>query len=394
MKKLTMIGSGSYRSSLSIRLVSIAHQMASQGFEVTVIVPSADKYNNFTKEVVRQDGPIKIVQPWQPSTHSQILNLIPYLFTSLLAGIQSRPDYIYLYKPTPISIFGIMLKFLFHVPLSLDLDDLGSEVMHAENQNVFLTKLVEMSEKISLRFSTNFVVTSTYLQQIVSTRYPLKPILLLPNGVDIDLYDYRKETPLRPNVYYFGMINRLSLIEPLLNAAPEILRNIPDAKFTIIGGGKELESAQKIVTKLGISNSVIFTGMTGILGALPYTQFGDIGICYQPDIKTVRAASNMKVFQYMAMSTVPVVSKVGDLPNYLNNETAGNSVLAGRDDLLTKTITGLLVDTETRRNKALVARNLAETTYSWNALGLLVSDFVKNKSKNDNSMIDIQKELS
>jgi glycosyltransferase involved in cell wall biosynthesis len=374
--KIIMLGSGSYRASLSIRIVALAGQLAKLDWEVSIIVPSADKYNNFTKENINKDGAISVIQPWQPSTRSSVLNLLPYLITSMIVLVRSRTDFVYLYKPTPITIIGLIQGLLFQTPVILDLDDLGSEVMRAENQSRLQSGLVSLCERLAIKYSSAIVVTSTFLQRQIQVKYPNKHVLVLPNGVNPMQYPLRPSRQLRPAIYYFGMVNRLSLIEPLLRAIPLVLKAVPTARFTIIGGGSALNEAKLLVKNLGVSYAVTFTGMTDMLGVVSFTEFGDIGVCYQPDIDTVKAASNMKVFQYMALSTVPVVSSVGDLPTYIDDGRAGVAVKADDSQALGEALISLLQNKRRRTQYALRARQLSETTYAWSSIALQLSSFL------------------
>ena len=112
--------------------------------------------------------------------------------------------------------------------------------------------------------------------------------------------------------------------------------------------------------ELGIEAAVAFTGwQTDMLAVQNYTQFADVGVCYMPDIRTVRAASNMKVFQYMAMGTVPVVSDVGDLRRYVQDGQAGVVVAPGNVEALADALIELLQDEERRVRMAKEAWRLA-----------------------------------
>jgi len=375
--KILMLGSGSYTSTLSIRLVALGRHLGVLGWKVSMVLPSADKYNDFTPELHATLPDVTLVQPWQLATRSAMLNLVPYLFTSLWTILRARADVIYLYKPTPITILGLVPKLLLGKPVVLDLDDLGSEVMKAEQQSAFQYRLVAICERLALRFSTAIVVTSTYLEAYVAKRYPSKPILLLPNGVEPA--DYMPPSTKQPqnNIYYFGAINRLNLIETLLQALPDVVQAVPDVKITIVGGGQALPDAKKLVRKLGVNKSVTFTGWINMLEAQKYAQFGDVAVCYQPNTETVKAASNMKVFQYMAMSTVPLVSAVGDLSSYVQNGRAG--VVAPPDDTsaLSEQLASLLKDTERRTHLAQHARHLAETEYAWASRARNLNSFIR-----------------
>jgi glycosyltransferase involved in cell wall biosynthesis len=363
--KIVMMGSGSYKSSLSIRIVALGKHLASLGWNVAIIMPSADKYNDFKSEPQASIPSVKLIQPWQLTTKSAILNLIPYLFTSLVALLREHADVVYLYKPTPITIVGLLPRLLFRRPVILDFDDLGSEVMKAQRQSVFQYKLVAWCERLALRFASAVVVTSTYLESLVSQRYPHKKVLVLANGVEPLDYPLAPATKPRNAIYYFGAINRLSLIDTLLYALPEVIRNIPDVKVTIVGGGKALPEAKQLAKKLRVDGLVQFTGWVDMLEVQKYAHFADLAICCQPDTPTVRAASNMKVFQYMAMSTVPVVSDVGDLGSYVELNRAGVVVPPDDPNNLAKALVTLMNDHGLRMALAHRARDYAETKYSW-----------------------------
>jgi len=366
---ITLLGSGSYKSSLTyFRLVAIGQQLAHRGWRVSLIVPSADKYNDFTPQKDASLAPVRLLQPWQFVTRSAMLNLIPYLFTSLIALLRTRPDVVYLYKPTPITIMGLVPRLLHRTPVILDLDDLGSEVMRLQGQSRLQVVLVRWCEQLALRYANAVVVTSSYLQAMVKDKYPSKPVLVMSNGVDPVEYPKAPVRPLRNQVYYFGALNRLSLIEDLLRAVPAIVADVPDAQFLIIGAGSALEEAKQLVQDLGVARCVTFTGWVEMHDLPSYTQYADIAVCSQPDTPTVQAASNLKVFQYMAMASVPVVSRVGDLEQYVAYGKAGMAVEPESVPALSAALVAILLDPKRRRELAAAARNRAETVYAWDVL--------------------------
>ncbi len=373
-----MLGSGSHASTLSIRLVALARHLGGpERCDISMVLPSADKYNDFRPDPAAKVPGARLIQPWQLATRSAMLNLIPYLFTSLAAILRARADIVYLYKPTPITILGLVPRMLFRTPVILDLDDLGSEVMKLQGQSKLQYKLVAFCEKLALRFCSAVVVTSTYLEELVAKQHPGKPILLLPNGVEpFDYTPSPDETP-REAVYYFGAINRLDLIEDFLRALPAVVRSVPGTTVTIVGGGSALDEAKKLVRELGVKDSVVFTGWKNdMLEVQRYASFGDLAICCQPDTPTVRAASNMKVFQYMAMSTVPVVSDVGDLRAYVRDGSAGAVVPPNDSEALSKSLIALLKNPSKRARLSRQARHLAEKEYSWESRCKVLESFI------------------
>jgi glycosyltransferase involved in cell wall biosynthesis len=288
------------------------------------------------------------------------------LFSSLVSIIRARADAVIINKPTPITVLGLVPKLLFRTAVVVDLDDLGAEVIRNEGRSRLTYSLVDWSERLCVRHADAVAVASTTLREHVRELHPGKPILMLPNAVEPGEYQVVTEQRPRHAVYFFGALNRLDLIKDLLHAMPAVLNQVPDTRLTIIGGGTALDDAKSMCRELGIEAAVTCTGwQTDMLAVQNYTQFADVGVCYMPDIRTVRAASNMKVFQYMAMGTVPVVSDVGDLRTYVQDGQAGVVVQPGNVPALASALVELLRDDEARVRMAKEAWQLAGDAHSW-----------------------------
>jgi glycosyltransferase involved in cell wall biosynthesis len=375
--KLLVLSSGSYKSILALRVAALAKHVAKLDLEVLLMAPSADKYNHFIADRTPRLEGVDVVQPWQLTTRFALLNLVPYLLTSLVAILRIRPDVVYLCKPTPVTLVGLAARLLLRKPVVLDLDDLGSEVMKSQGQPALQYMLVAWCERIALHYASGVVVASTYLEQLVKDQYPDKPIVVIPNGVEPTDYPVKNGMKPRQAIYYFGAVNRLALIETLLRSLPTVIAAAPDTIVTIVGGGSALPAAKRLVKQLGVASSVSFTGWVDFLAIQKYVQPADIGICYQPDTPTVQAASNMKVFQYMAMGSVPVVSNVGDVAAYVDHGRLGVVVPADNAEALSEALISLLQNETQRARIAKAARRAAETTYAWTARANTLAKFVR-----------------
>jgi glycosyltransferase involved in cell wall biosynthesis len=116
---------------------------------------------------------------------------------------------------------------------------------------------------------------------------------------------------------------------------------------------------------LGLDKHVEFAGWLPLEEARKKLCAGDIGYSFMPDEEPNRAASNMKVPQYMARGVVPLVSDVGDLSMTVGGGAAGyvaRDVSDVRDTLLRA-----LEDPE-RSAKAEAARVRAAENLNWKTL--------------------------
>ena len=122
-------------------------------------------------------------------------------------------------------------------------------------------KIEKMINGKTLRNANNVLVSNNDTRKIINTEYnvPLERISIVPNGVDLSMFNVSKHRNPRKIVFAGAMYYHRGL-DILLKAIPKILKNVPDAKFVLIGSGAELEKLKKIVSKNNLASSVEFTG--------------------------------------------------------------------------------------------------------------------------------------
>jgi glycosyltransferase involved in cell wall biosynthesis len=373
--KITFLVSGSVRSNFSYRPLALARSLRALGHDVSIIAPSADKYNDFKIETISVIDDVRILQPFQFATKRLEINLFPYLFIAAWSLLREKPDLVYIYKPTPVSVVGLLAKLFRGTETVVDFDDLGSEVMKIEGHPRHQIKLVEWSERLAAKYADRLVVASTYLSEMYKQEFANKPVQIIPNGVESDWFDAPVASKNQKRIVFMGAINRKNILEPLFDVLPEVVRKHSDVEVLIIGDGTSLNYFKEKITALNLSNHVTFLGWLPLEEAKPLLHAGDIGYNYMPNEVTTRAASNMKVPQYMARGVVPLVSDIGDLAVTVDHGEAG--YIAQPDDLesLKNTILAALEDTD-RMKKSKYATLLVSKKINWNRLGRSFHDWV------------------
>jgi glycosyltransferase involved in cell wall biosynthesis len=372
--KITFLGSGNIRSNFSYRILKVATALHKQGHEVTIIVPSADKYNNFVSEKITSLNGVSIRQPFQFKTKHMVINLLPYVISATHMVLKDKSDLIYIYKPTPISIVGLFAKVFHQTPVVLDMDDLGSEVMKIEGHPKYQQLLVRWCESVAAKYANKLIVTSTFLFDIFRAKFPNKPIHRMSNGVDEEWF-----TPVQKHaekrIVFMGAINRKNILEPLFEVVPSLIEKYPDLKICIIGDGRFLPYFKERCKIAKIEENVTFTGWLDMDQLRENLFSGDIGYNYMPYERTVLAASNMKVPQYMSRGVVPIVSDIGDLPASVNFGNAGYIAKADDTQALRQTLVNALEDKEFFQ-KSENSRLFSIEKYSWDILAADVEHFL------------------
>lgn len=376
-KNIAMLASGSINASLTYRVRILAKELVARGYRVTLIVPSADKYNHFKKEKVTELDGVTIHQPYQFATRQPMINLLPYMFCLAWYLLRTRFDVLYVYKPTPITVVGLVAQKLKATPLLLDMDDLGAEVMRQEGFPTYMYKLVAWCERRIEKAANAFIVSSTYLQKKYKKEWPGKAVLLIPNGVDTSQFS-PLPVPKKPTsrVVFYGACNSRQDLDPLFEGIPSVIAAVPKCQFVIVGDGSELSHYKRLVARHNWQKHVTFKGWMQHQDAIKQFRYGDLGYAYKPDTETVRAASLMKVPQYMALGIVPVVSDVGDLAQYVQQGEAGYICKPGDSAALAHTMIDALQHDSLRLKKAKAASERAPAMYNWENLAQQVDTFI------------------
>jgi glycosyltransferase involved in cell wall biosynthesis len=98
-----------------------------------------------------------------------------------------------------------------------------------------------------------------------------KKLTLLPNAIDLERFSnlnledekMREEFGVYKGEFLVGSISHLIKrkgINYFIEAIPMVLNEISNVRFLIVGEGEEREELERLVTKLGIRESVVFTG--------------------------------------------------------------------------------------------------------------------------------------
>ena len=99
------------------------------------------------------------------------------------------------------------------------------------------------------------------------------------NGVDLDVYRYSKEDRLRIRkefnlsddqlvVGHIGRFNQQKNHKFLIEVFAELLKKVPDTILMLVGKGEKRAEIEQQIAELGISKSVIFTGVRSDVPAL------------------------------------------------------------------------------------------------------------------------------
>ena len=312
-----------------------------------------------------------------PSVHKLYIDLL-LIWKVLSACRRFRPTIIHAHLHEGI-VIGRIASALFGVPLVADLQgSLTGELRDHKFIPGWLANTMHRIEWAINRMPRHLIVSSTRTARSCHNTFRLPESRITPimDGVDTNVFSPReRDSALRTSlgilphetvVAFVGVLTEYQGIDLLLQAVPLVVKELPSARFLIVGYPEE--SYREKARALGIEASTLFTGRVPYHAVPDYLSLADIAI--SPKISTTEA--NLKLFNYMAMGLPTVVFDnevnreiLGDLGIYV--ESANVEALASA---IVRILTSPVEAAELRRKSIERARS----EHSWLAVGRRLLD--------------------
>ena len=165
----------------------------------------------------------------------------------------------------------------------------------------------------------------------------------------------------QPAIGLFGQLLPHKGHRTLIEAAPEILRAYPSARFFIVGALEnppyEVELTHQIAAA-GLSNVFIFTGWRSDV----HDVIGAMDLSVVPTLTPEPAA--LSLMETMALGRPLVASRVGGTPEIVPDGVVGRLFAPGRSDELAGCVVDLLRNPEKARRLAAAGRLRMEEHFS------------------------------
>jgi len=213
------------------------------------------------------------------------------------------------------------------------------------------TQMFIVLERITARMSDTVITLTEGLRRELSEDYRItrkSRITVLPLGLDLDAFarvprkagDFRRAHGIAPDVPLIGIVGRLVPIKNhalFLQAALKVRASIPNAVFAIIGDGELRAELEAETARLGLTDSVKFTGWVREVAPV----YSDLDVLV---ISSLNEGTPVSVIEALAARCPVVTTAVGGLPDLLDRGALGALVPTEDVDALAAAITGAITD--------------------------------------------------
>ena len=286
-----------------------------------------------------------------------------------------RPDIIHAHSPVLNAIPAIKVARRLGIPVVYEIRAFWEDaaVDHGSTAEGSLRyRITRALETRAIRQVDHaFTICEGLRGDILARGIAAEKITVIPNAVDVE--SFQLASPPDPQlleqwgltgktvVGFVGSFYAYEGLDLLLDAVPELLRQRPDVRVLLVGGGPQEANLRKQVDRLGLGEYVIFTGR------VPHKEVGRyydlINVLAYPrhPMRLTELVTPLKPLEAMAQGQLFVASDVG-----------------GHKELIDHGQTGILFEAGNRESLAKAIINLLEAPDTWPAIRANGRAFVEN----------------
>jgi glycosyltransferase involved in cell wall biosynthesis len=243
----------------------------------------------------------------------------------------------------------------------------GGGLQESERWQVALEPFLRLTERIVLTQPGPILTVSEWMRDhLVRRGIPLSRVQIIYNGVRADRF--RPDAPARhslggtpdaPVILFSGRPTLLKGAGVLIEAMPLVWKAFPQAFFAFAGGSPDEVRAHFVRRNVPLER-------IGLLGRLAYDELP--GVYASADIAVAPTfADNIPfwILEAMASGVPTVASRVGGIPEIIEDGETGMLVPPGSARALADALIALLRDPERRKSIGHAARGRVEERFGW-----------------------------
>ncbi|PWR71772.1 GT4 family glycosyltransferase PelF [Methanospirillum stamsii] len=284
-------------------------------------------------------------------------------------------------KPSIIQVQGIGVGFI--SPLILKKLLKIPYIVCGRGSDVYLPNIyTKIISKMILQNADAIVALTDNMRQKMNEILD-REIYIIPNGIDLNSFHaispYSMLEKDKINIIFIGRLHPVKGIQYLIKAIKQVHEKIPQVRLVLIGEGEQRKSLEDLVERLGIEDCVIF------FGSIPNNRIPDI--LNRADIFTLSSLSEgfpTVILEAMACGIPIVASRVGGIPDIMQNGVNGYLVEPKNPDDIAKKILDLLQHDDLRQEISQNNKTHVKV-YGWEKIALRFENIFLDITQNSDT---------
>ena len=198
-------------------------------------------------------------------------------------------------------------------------------------------RIEKMYNSKTLQNANKVLVMNDFTKKIINEYYGVTSnrISIVTNGTDLEKFYNSKKNNKR--VIFSGAMYHHRGIDVLLNCASQVIDQINDVEFLLLGDGPEMTRLREFVNKNNLSKNIIFKGWVQREKIPEFLATSSIGIGPLRITDVTKGALPIKVLEYMA-SSLPILAMKETLPEDILKDEINGYAITNSNELAQKII--------------------------------------------------------
>ncbi|MDO9635808.1 MAG: glycosyltransferase, exosortase A system-associated, partial [Thiobacillus sp.] len=292
-----------------------------------------------------------------------------------------RPDIIHAHSPVLDAVPAIRVGRKLGIQVVYEIRAFWEDaaVDHGSTREDSLRyKLTRALETWAVKNADAVTVICEGLRRDLAARgIPANKITVIPNAVDVEQFEMggKPDAELKMKLGlgnsrvlgFIGSFYAYEGLDLLIAALPAILRQMPDVKLLLVGGGPQDTALKQQVMTLDLMDRVVFTGRVPHAEVNRYYDLVDVLVYARHRMRLTDLVTPLKPLEAMAQGRLMVASDVGGHQELIVDGKTGVLFRAGDTDDLASKVVDLLnreADWDAMKQNG---RRFVETERNWAA---------------------------
>ncbi len=290
-----------------------------------------------------------------------------------------RPDIIHAHSPVLNALPAIKVAHRLGIPVVYEIRAFWEDaaVDHGSTSEGSLryratrkleTRAIEQVDHV-------FTICEGLRAEIVARGIPATKVTVIPNAVDIA--SFQLASPPDPQlqekwgltgktvVGFIGSFYAYEGLDLLLDAMPQLIRQLPDIRLLLVGGGPQEANLRQQAERLGLGEHVIFTGRVPHKDVGRYYDLINVLAYPRHPMRLTELVTPLKPLEAMAQGQLFVASDVGGHKELIDHGKTGILFKAGDCSALGTALLDLLNDRQHWPELKANGRHFVEAVRNW-----------------------------
>lgn len=315
--------------------------------------------------------------------HVPALNMLEVIATSkrrlMQVAKEVRPDLIHAHSPVLNALAAAPVAKRLKIPLVYEVRAFWEDAAVAndgKSEAGLRYALTRFLETRALRRADGVATICEGLRHdIVARGVAADKVVVIPNAVAADEFpvigpadpELKQRTGLvgAKVMAFIGSFYPYEGLDDLIRALPRALKDIPELKLLLVGGGPAEDDLKNLSEKLGLSDKIMFVGRVPHEDVQRYYALADVMVYPRKPIRLTETVTPLKPLEAMAQKMPLIASDVGGHRELIEDGKTGTLAPAGDSAGLARAIIDFFEKPDQGRDIAEQAYRFALEERNW-----------------------------